>query len=123
MHKSELAVRTNPVEVQGLVRRYATTLETSGYRPSVVRAYCSAVEHFLCWAAPDNARLEMSQAVVRRFFNEHLADCQCQGRVQRGTVTVRPALNRLLAMCSELGVLVSEAKFAPHVEAELQGFC
>ena len=123
MRQSESALKPHAVEVRGLVRRYATTLEASGYRPSVVKAYCSAVEHFLSWASPDNACLEMSQAVVRRFLNEHLADCQCQGRVQRGTVTVRPALNRLLAMCSELGQLASEAKFPPHVEAELWEFC
>jgi integrase/recombinase XerD len=120
MRNSESRAKLNTVSVSGLVGRYATTLETSGYRPSVVGAYSAAVEHFISWAASDKARLEMSKATVRRFFSEHLTDCNCQGRVQRGEVTVRAALNRLLAMFSAVG---SEVKFAIHVDAELREFC
>jgi hypothetical protein len=98
MRNSESTAKSNTADVSGLVGRYATTLETSGYRPSVIGAYSAAVEHFISWGASDRARLEISKATVRRFFSEHLTDCNCQGRVQRGEVTVRAALNRLLAM-------------------------
>ena len=120
MRNSDSTVSPSAVEVQGLVRRYATALEASGYRPSVVGAYSAAVEHFISWEAPANGHLEISKALVRRFLSEHLADCKCQGRVQRGQVMVRAALNRLLAMFAGAA---PEMKFAIHVDTELRGFC
>jgi hypothetical protein len=47
MRNSESTAIQNMVEVRGLVRRYATTLAASGYRPSVVAAYSAAVERFI----------------------------------------------------------------------------
>lgn len=123
MQNSESTVSPNTVEIRGLVRHYAATLEARGYRSSVVGAYSAAVEHFISWAAPDIARLEINKAAVRRFLSEHLCDCKCQGRVQRGEVTARAALNRLLDMFSGLGLWVPEVKFPTHVDAELRGFC
>jgi len=120
MRNSELTVTLNMVEVRGVVGRYATTLTASGYRPSVVGAYSAAVEHFISWSAPDKLRLEISKAAVRRFVGHHLVNCKCQGRLQRGEVTVRAALNRLLEVFSGAG---PEVKFATHIDAELRGFC
>ncbi len=123
MRNSESTVTPNTVEVRGVVGRYGMTLHASGYRPSVVAAYSAAVEHFISWTARDNARLEISKAAVRRFLSEHLADCKCQGRLQRGEVTVRAALNRLLAMSSGTGLRPPAVQFTAHVDTELQGFC
>ena len=122
MRKSESTISPNTVEVQGLVDRYATTLRAHGYRPSVVGAYSAAVEHFVSWAGAGKVRLEIGQAAVRRFLIEHLSNCNCQRRVQRGVVTVRAALNRLLAMFSEMGQCEPELKFAAHVDLELRAY-
>ncbi len=123
MQNSESTVRPNTVEIRGLVRHYAATLEARGYRSSVVAAYSAAVAHFISWAAPDSARLEINKAAVRNFLYEHLGECNCQGRVQHGEVTVRAALNRLLDMFSGMGLWAPEVKFPTHVDVELRGFC
>jgi site-specific recombinase XerD len=81
------------------------------------------LEHFISWAAPGDARLAVSEAVVRRFLNEHLADCKCPGFVQRGRVTVRAALNHLLMMVAGIKLNVPDLKFPTHVETELRAFC
>jgi hypothetical protein len=88
-----------------------------------VRAYRSALEHFIAWAAPDNGRLEVTESAVRRFVNEHLADCKCAGRVQRGEVTARSALNHLLTILAGIGRWAPEVKVSAHIDTELRRFC
>ena len=123
MRSSESTAKPNAVEVRGLVHLYSTTLEARGYRPLVVKAYGSAVQHFIAGAAPHHDRIEVSKAAVRHFLFEHLADCKCPGRVQRGEVTVRSALNHLLTMVAEIGLRPPEAKLATHIDTELREFC
>src|ERR1700761_4615983 len=101
MRSSESTATPNTVAVRGLIHLYATTLKARGYRPSVVGAYSAVVEHFISWAASDGRRLEVSKAAARHFLNGHLARCKCPGRVQRGVVTARPALNHLLTILGE----------------------
>jgi integrase/recombinase XerD len=112
----------NTVDVRSLIHLYLTTLEARGYRPSVIRAYRAAVEHFVSWAAPDGDRLQVNKAAVRDFLNVHLADCKCLGRIQRGVVTVRSALNHLLMVLGE-SKLASEVQLSAHLDIELQKFC
>ena len=123
MRDFELTARPNAVEAGGVVRLYETALEARGYRPSVVGAYGAAVEHFISWLAPGSARLEVDKASVRRFLSEHLPDCKCPGRVQRGEVTVRSALNHLLVMLAGIGLRTPELNVSAHVDAELREFC
>jgi site-specific recombinase XerD len=123
MRDSELTARPNAVEAGSVVRRYEVTLEARGYRPSVVGAYGAAVEHFISWLAPGRARPEVDRASVQRFLSEHLPDCKCPGRVQRGEVTVRSALNHLLLMLAGIGLRMPELKVSAHVDAELREFC
>lgn len=110
------------VAVSGLVRLYAANLESRGYRPSVVGAYCAAVEHFICSQAPEADHLEVNRSAVRRFVEVHLPTCDCAGRVQRGTVTVRAALNHLLLLLSGMGIYVEELKISPGIDKELQDY-
>ncbi|MGB7722485.1 MAG: site-specific integrase [Bryobacteraceae bacterium] len=112
----------NTVDVRSLIHLYVTTLEARGYRPSVIGAYRAAVEHFVSWAAPNGDRLQVSKAAVRDFLNVHLADCRCLGRIQRGVVTVRSALNHLLMVLGERK-LASEVQLSAHLDIELQKFC
>jgi hypothetical protein len=119
MHSSTSAATPNAVDVRNLIRLYVTTLEASGYRPSAISGYRGALKHFLSWAEPVGDRLEVSKAAVRRFLNGHLADCRCRGRVQRGIVTIRSALNHLLTIFGETR-LSSEVAFPAHVDTELR---
>ncbi len=123
MRSSEATAKPKAVEVRGLVDLYSTTLKTRGYRPLVVKAYGGAVQHFIAWAAPHCNRVEVSSAAVGRFLNEHLADCKCPGRVQRGEVTARSALNHLLTMFAEIGLGPPEAELAIYIDTELREFC
>ena len=123
MRSSKSTGRPNTVEIRGLIRRYAATLDARGYRQSTLGPYCAAVEHFVSWAAAGNTRLEVSKAEVSRFLNEHLADCKCPGRVQRWEVTVRSALNHLLIMLASSGLCVPEVKVAAHIDTALQEYC
>ena len=119
MRSLKSTTASNTVDVRSLIHLYVTTLEARGYRPSVIGAYRAAVEHFVSWAAPDGDHLRVSKAAVRDFLNQHLADCQCLGRLQRGIVTVRSALNHLLAVLGETK-LASETKLSAHLDTELQ---
>jgi site-specific recombinase XerD len=123
MRSSKSTAKPDAIEVRGLVRLYANTLETRGYRASVVGVYSAAVEHFISWAASDNARLEVTSVAVRRFLDEHLANCGCPGRVQRWAITVRAALNHLLTMIVGARLHGQEPKFSAHIATELQEFC
>jgi site-specific recombinase XerD len=122
MHSSRSAATPNAVDVRSLIRLYVTTLEARGYRPSAIWGYRGALKHFLSWAEPVGDRLEVSKAAVRRFLNGHLADCRCRGRVQRGIVTIRSALNHLLTILGETR-LSSEVAFPAHVDTELRAYC
>ena len=119
MRSPKSTATPNAVDVRSLIHLYVTTLEARGYRPSVIGAYRAAVEHFVSWAAPGGDRLEVSKAAVRHFLNGHLADCKCSGRVQRGIVTVRSALNHLLTILGETR-LASEVKLPAHLDTELR---
>jgi len=123
MRNSKSTAKPNTVEVCGLVRLYANTLEARGYRPSVVGVYSAAVEHFISWAAPDKARLDVTSEAVRRFLDEHLADCRCPGRVQRWAITVRAALDHLLMMIVGARLHGQDPKFPAHIATELREFC
>ena len=122
MRSSEATGTPNAVEVRGLIQLYVATLESRGYRPSVVGAYRAAVEHFISWAAPNCDRLEISKAAAHRFLNTHLADCRCPRRVQRGEVIVRSSLNHLLTILGETR-LASEANLSAHFDLELREYC
>ena len=122
MHSSRSTATPNAVDVRSLIRLYVTTLEARGYRPSAIWGYRGALKHFLSWAEPVGDRLEVSKAAVRRFLNGHLADCRCRGRVQRGIVTIRSALNHLLTILGETR-LSSEVAFPAHVDTELRAYC
>lgn len=122
MRCPESTTPLNAIDVRSLIHVYTTTLEVRGYRRSVIGAYQACVEHFISWVAPASDRLEVSKATVRHFLNRHLADCKCRGRVQRGMVTVRSALNHLLTILGGTK-LASEANFPTHVDTELQKFC
>jgi integrase/recombinase XerD len=85
----------NSVKISGLVELYTSTLQGRGYGPVVTQSYKHAVEHFIAWSSPDSDRVEIGEAPFRRFINNHLDDCDCTGRPQRGKVTVLSALRHL----------------------------
>ena len=114
----------NSVGISGLVGLYSTTLESRGYQSSVVHAYVGAIEHFIAWAAPKADRVEIGEASIQRFLDEHLDECDCPGRLQRGKVTARSALRHLLAILRAAGLLATAVSNLPdYIVAEVRDFC
>ena len=72
------------VQIPGVVDLYTSTLERHGYAPTAIHAYRGAVEHFLAWSAQNADSVEIGEASIRRFVDEHLSSCDCPGRLQRG---------------------------------------
>jgi hypothetical protein len=93
------------VQIPGVVDLYTSTLERHGYAPTAIHAYRGAVEHFLAWSAQNADSVEIGEASIRRFVDEHLSGCDCPGRLQRGRVTALSALQHLLAILRAAGFL------------------
>jgi len=107
---------------RGLVDLYTSTLARKGYRPIVIDAYRGAVEHFLAWL-PNADSVEIGEVPIQRFFDEHLRTCDCPGRVQRGKVTAKAALRRLLEILRTAGLLSpAPPNFSDCIHSELQTY-
>src|SRR5947209_839233 len=85
MPVSDSTTSPNAVEIAGLAELYTAALESRGYRPGATHAYMRAVEHFVAWSAPDSDYVEIGEASIRRFLDEHLGSCDCSGRPQHGS--------------------------------------
>ena len=95
MPVSDSTAGPNSVKISGLIEHYTKTLQGRGYGPLATNAYKRAVEHFIAWSAPNSDCFEIGEAPIRRFIDEHLVDCSCAGRPQRGKVTTLSALRHL----------------------------
>lgn len=124
MPVSDSTARPNAVEIAGLAELYTTTLENRGYRPGATHAYMRAVEHFVAWSAPNSDYVEIGEASIRRFLDEHLDGCDCPGRPQRGRVTALSALRHLLAILRTVGrIPPAMPNFSDFIISELQDYC
>ena len=124
MSVSDSIAKPNAVKISGLVELYTTTLQGRGYGPAATHAYKRAVEHFIAWSAPDSDCVEVGEAAFRRFLDEHLADCSCPGRPQRGKVTALSALRHLQAILRGTGSIPSSPpSFPSFVVSELREYC
>jgi integrase/recombinase XerD len=118
------SVTTNAVKISGLVELYTATLQSRGYEPGATHAYKRAVEHFIAWSAPNSDYVEIGEAPIRCFLDEHLHRCKCVGRQQRGKVTALSALRHLQAILRATGGLrPAPASFPSFVMSELQDYC
>ena len=95
MPVSDSTAAPSAVKISGLVEHYTKTLQGRGYGPLATHAYKRAVEHFIAWSAPYSDCVEIGEAPIRRFIDEHLGDCSCAGRPQPGKVTALSALRHL----------------------------
>lgn len=121
---TNFSAKPNLVQIRGLVNLYTSTLEHRGYRPTAIDAYKGAIEHFLAWSAPHADSIEIGEASIRRFVDEHLPGCDCPGRHQRGKVTTLSALRRLLAILRAAGLLPpAPSSFPDFIDSELQTYC
>ena len=83
-----------------------------------------AVEHFIAWATPASDCIEAGDALIRRFVDEHLGNCTCPGRQQRGRVTVRAALRHLQAVLRVTGQAPEpSSSWSSAINRELQDYC
>jgi site-specific recombinase XerD len=120
---SDSTAKPNAVKIAGLVELYTTALQGRGYGPVATHAYKRAVEHFIAWSAPDSDCAEIGEALFRRFLDEHLGDCNCAGRPQRGKVTAQSALRHLQTILRATGSIPpAPPSFPAFVVSELQDY-
>lgn len=113
----------NSVKISGLVEHYTKTLQGRGYGPLATHAYKRAVEHFIFWSAPDSDCVEIGEAPIRRFIDDHLGDCGCAGRPQRGKVTALSALRHLQAILRATGSIPpAPPSFPDFIISELRDY-
>jgi integrase/recombinase XerD len=124
MPVSDSTTGPNVVKISGLVEHYTKTLQRRGYGPLPTHAYKRAVEHFIAWASPDSDCVEIGETPIRRFIDEHLGDCSCAGRPQRGKVTALSALRHLQAILRATGSIPpASPSFPIFIISELQDYC
>ena len=124
MSVSDSTTKPNTVKISGLVELYTTTLQRRGYGPVATHAYKRAVEHFIAWSAPDSDFVEIGEDSIRCFLDEHLSNCHCSGRQQRGKVTALSALRHLQAVLRATGgIPPAQPSFPSFVISELQSYC
>ena len=124
MHVSDSSARPSAVKIPGLVELYTTTLQSRGYGPGATHAYARAVEHFIAWAAPASDCVQIGEALIRRFVDEHLSNCTCPGRQQRGKVTALSALRHLQTVLRVTGqVPQPPSSWSSVISKELQEYC
>ena len=121
---SDSTASPNSVRISGLVELYTKTLQGRGYGPVATHAYKRAVEHFVAWSAPDSDRVEVGELPFRRFIDEHLSECTCAGRPQRGKVTALSALRHLRNILRAAGnIPPAPPAFPDFVIFELRDYC
>ena len=105
-----------------LIPAYVSRLVNRHYAASSVRMYVYGVAHFAHWARSRGVYLRnLSDAVVRRFLDEHLPQCTCPYPVQRCRHQVRTALRHLLITLADAGELMSSEQ-PDAVEDQLRRF-
>jgi len=124
MPVSDSTAGPNAVKIFGLVEHYTKTLQGRGYGPLATHAYKRAVEHFVAWSAPEADWVEIGEAPIRRFIDEHLGDCSCAGRPQRGKVTALSALRNLQTILRATGsISAAPPSFPAFIISELRDYC
>ena len=124
MPVSDSTAGSNAVKISGLVEHYTKTLQGRGYGPLATHAYKRAVERFIAWSAPDSDCVEIGEAPIRRFIDEHLGDCSCACRPQRGRVTALSALRHLQAILRATGSIPpAPPSFPIFIISELRDYC
>ena len=103
---------------------YVGYLQHQQYRPAVIRAYLSSVEHFARWVSKRRAPLgSIDESLTHHFLTEHLPVCRCPDPCMRTFKIVRAALARLLHVLRTEGYLSErEVLIQPAIRDELERF-
>jgi integrase/recombinase XerD len=87
---------------------YRNRLVAGRYGAKHNRRYVAALIHFGRWVAAEGIEVStLTEAAVARFLGEHLPNCSCARPVQRDGIGNRAALNHLLRLLRELGVIAA----------------
>lgn len=119
MH-AELRMGLKESGLESLAARYRTYLEERRYAPQTRHIYLSCVAHFARWATGiGHSPMQIDEAAIDRFLNEHLPQCTCPRPVRRVHLDHRSALKLFLKV-------VREGDHAPdqkdHIGQELHRF-
>ena len=113
-------LRANPLGE--LIEEYVTRFRELGYSWLTVRGHVQALEHFGAWLrskglGPEAVNVELVQSFVR----VHLPRCHCSYPAPVSLGQVRPALNHLLRLLREKGVLREAVRRWP-IDAVLEQY-
>jgi hypothetical protein len=94
-----------------------------GYARKTVRAYLGYASHFLQWTQRNGLDLlEIDEAVVTQFLDDHLSRCDCGWPTRGDRRDAHAALRHLIVVLRTLGVVAPRAVIATPVDEELRRF-
>ncbi len=109
-----LAAHLEPFTQYLIERRYSTQ-SLSSYRASA--------SHFARWLKRNRLNVsQIDEALIARFVNHHLPQCNCAGLVRRTRNDVRAALGHLLIVLRANGVIAERIQPNTPVDEELRHF-
>ena len=98
-----------------LIERRYSAHSLSGYQVSI--------SHFAFWLKRNRLNVsQIDEALIARFVNHHLPQCNCAGLVRRTRNDVRAALGHLLIVLRANGVIAERIQPNTPVDEELQRF-
>jgi len=104
------------------VSAYWRYLVERRYAAGTARTYLCCVAHFARWNRRSRISVcDLSSEIVQRFLDEHLPRCTCPPQVQRRRHLLRAALQHLLIVLDDAGVL-SKNHETNVIEGELGRF-
>ena len=113
-------LRANPLGE--LIEEYVTHFRDLGYSWVTVRGHVQALEHLGTWLRSKGLGPEAVNAeLVRSFVRGHLPRCHCSYPAPVSLGQVRPALNHLLRLLREKGVLREAVRRWP-IDAVIEQF-
>ena len=113
-------LRANPLGE--IIEEYVTYFRGLGYSWVTVRGYVQSLEHFGCWLRSRKLGPKaVNPELVRSFIRDHLPTCCCSYPAPVTVRQVRPALNHLLQLLREKGILCEASRHWP-IDAVIEQF-
>jgi len=104
------------------IETYKQHFIQESYSPITIRKYFYCIAHFAHWMTQSNIDIyHVNKATINKFICGHLPVCTCK-KASRTKTDTHAALNHLLDILLEEGVLTPSHKNVTPVDKELQAF-
>ena len=102
---------------------YIAHFRNERYAPSYLSHQLSALAHFAHWQSMCEIPVHvLDEDVVKFFVRHHLPNCSCTGATCKSVVQVRAALNVLIQLLRERGIIAAPALPSGHIPEELERY-